>query len=122
SQIALNFGKKPAFITNTMPQNTAGEKAEIARVFNFLNLPFFDKTGDNKFTGSAVKNDSLSLLYRPLQAGLVPNVTGMGLRDALYLLENSCVKVRFNGLGKVRLQSIKPGTKASGQVCLIELD
>ena len=122
AQVPLNFGKKPIYNTTTMPQGAAGEKVEIKRIFQFLNMPFFDKTGDNKFAGTVAKNDSLALMYRPLQAGLVPNVTGMGLRDALYLLENSGVKVRFTGVGKVRSQSIKPGTKAAGQMCLIDLD
>ena len=122
AQLPLNFGKKPTFVTNTMPQGAAGEKVEIKRVFNFLNLPFFDKTGDNKFAGSVAKNDSLSLLFRPLQTGLVPNVMGMGLRDALYLLENSGLRVRFTGVGKVRHQSLQPGAKAQNQTCVIELD
>ncbi len=122
AQVPLNFGKKPNYSTLTMPNGSAGEKTELKRVYGFINMPYFDKTGGNKFAGSVVKNDSLALMYRPLQSGLVPNVTGMGLRDALYLLENSGVKVRFTGVGKVRSQSIKPGTKAAGQVCLIDLD
>jgi cell division protein FtsI (penicillin-binding protein 3) len=34
----------------------------------------------------------------------------MGLRDALYLLENAGLTVRTNGIGAVRSQSILPGT------------
>jgi cell division protein FtsI (penicillin-binding protein 3) len=40
----------------------------------------------------------------------VPDVKGMGLRDALYLLENVNMKVVAKGRGKVRSQSIEPGT------------
>ena len=35
---------------------------------------------------------------------------GMGLRDALYLLENAGVKVTYKGSGTVKKQSIPPGT------------
>jgi len=34
----------------------------------------------------------------------------MGLRDALYLLENAGLNVQTDGAGTVRRQSIKPGT------------
>ena len=40
----------------------------------------------------------------------MPNVKGMGLKDALYLLENIGVKVSVKGKGKVINQSVAPGT------------
>jgi cell division protein FtsI (penicillin-binding protein 3) len=39
----------------------------------------------------------------------VPNVVGMGLKDALYLLENRRLKVKVVGVGKVKSQSVKAG-------------
>lgn len=49
------------------------------------------------------------------QQELVPDVRGMGLRDALFLLENKGLKVRLQGHGRVRSQSIAPGSKIQGQ-------
>lgn len=40
----------------------------------------------------------------------VPDVRGMELMDALYLLENLGLEVKVSGKGKVSRQSIKPGT------------
>lgn len=40
----------------------------------------------------------------------VPDVTGMSLRDALYVLENKGIRVVYQGKGRVRGQSINPGT------------
>ena len=52
----------------------------------------------------------------------VPNVLGMGLRDALYILANRGLRVRFQGNGMVRKQSLSPGTKApAGSTITIEL-
>ncbi|MCB0819194.1 MAG: transpeptidase family protein [Bacteroidetes bacterium] len=52
----------------------------------------------------------------------VPDVRGMGLRDALYMLENKGMKVRVNGRGQVKTQSVRPGTKVNkNMVILIEL-
>lgn len=41
---------------------------------------------------------------------VMPDVTGMGLKDALFLLEERGLKVSFTGRGAVRSQSIRPGT------------
>jgi cell division protein FtsI (penicillin-binding protein 3) len=42
---------------------------------------------------------------------LVPNVKGMGARDALYLLEKSGLRVNMSGAGRVVSQSVGPGRK-----------
>ena len=44
---------------------------------------------------------------------VMPNVVGMGLKDALYLLESRGLKVKFSGKGMVRSQSIRAGEKIS---------
>mgnify|MGYP003308574872 CR=1 FL=1 len=45
------------------------------------------------------------------EAGTVPNVVGMGLSDALYLLESVGLEVTHSGAGKVTSQSIKAGVE-----------
>ncbi|MGB0838596.1 MAG: PASTA domain-containing protein [Chitinophagales bacterium] len=53
---------------------------------------------------------------------LVPNVTGMGLRDAMYILENHGLQVRFSGRGKVVEQTPKYGRRFKrGDVITIRL-
>ena len=42
----------------------------------------------------------------------VPNVAGMGAKDAVYLLQQRGLKVRLNGAGEVQQQSIPPGSEA----------
>lgn len=43
--------------------------------------------------------------------GIVPNVKGLAVKDAVYLLENEGLKVMIEGRGMVEGQSIAPGTK-----------
>ena len=38
---------------------------------------------------------------------------GMGLKDAVYVLENAGLKVNVLGYGTVQTQSITPGTKSA---------
>lgn len=45
------------------------------------------------------------------ETSCVPNVIGMGLNDALYLLENCGLTVEVEGYGKVVSQSIEAGTQ-----------
>jgi cell division protein FtsI (penicillin-binding protein 3) len=44
-----------------------------------------------------------------LDSKRVPNVIGMGAKDAVYLLENAGLKVQLSGMGKVKSQSIQAG-------------
>ncbi len=66
--------------------------------------------------------DTLRVVDLTLMKGLMPNVMGMGLRDATYLLENNGMRVHFSGRGKVVRQSPQPGVKISrGATVAIEL-
>ncbi len=52
----------------------------------------------------------------------MPDVTGMGLKDALYMLESRGLRVTFTGKGSVRSQSIPAGSKIrAGQHVAITL-
>ena len=70
------------------------------------------REGDVLFTGSA---------FDPAQ-GKVPNVRGLGAKDAVYMLESCGLSVRLSGRGKVRSQSIQPGSAArKGQIIYLTL-
>ncbi|QRX64916.1 transpeptidase family protein [Dysgonomonadaceae bacterium zrk40] len=60
-----------------------------------------------------VKKDSVAYLPQPLplNRSLVPDVRGMGARDALYLLEEAGLRVYLSGAGRVVSQSITPGSR-----------
>lgn len=67
-------------------------------------------------------NKKLALKKEKIEDNKVPDVTGMGLKDALYLLENRGLKVRVVGSGKVKRQSLPEGTVCDkGQMIMIEL-
>lgn len=69
-----------------------------------------------KFEGGSdwmqFKRDSANVELRPLtvNGNSVPNVIGMGARDAVYLLEKSGLRVSLSGAGKVVSQSFQPGS------------
>jgi len=57
------------------------------------------------------------------EQGLVPDVTGMGARDAVYELERRGMRVALVGRGKVKSQSIAAGKAVKpGTVCELHLE
>ena len=55
--------------------------------------------------GNDVKVSQLGVVYH-----IVPDVVGMGLNDALFLLEKCGLSVKVTGQGRVVEQSVAPGT------------
>ena len=69
-----------------------------------------DTSGNLAATNFSTDNDSLA------------NVVNMGLKDAVYLLENSGYKVQFEGYGKVVAQEPAPGSKLpEGSTVILKL-
>ncbi len=102
-----------------MPDFQIGYKSDFELVMNDLKMPYRDNS-NTLWSVSRVEQDSLILKTRVFQDNMVPNVVGMGLRDALYLMENKKLRVQVVGSGKVKSQSIKPGTSV-GRVQSVKL-
>lgn len=89
---------------------------------------FTDVPSTNKFKNINLKSPKQEVLYREFEkksqgnTNVVPNVKGMAGMDAVSLLENLGLKVKFTGVGKVKKQSINPGeTFKKNQIITIEL-
>jgi cell division protein FtsI (penicillin-binding protein 3) len=83
--------------------------------------------GDNNAAGYVLRQLGVNTSKVPMasvdvKAGKMPDVTGMGARDAVYQLERLGVKVKLSGKGFVARQSIAPGTALQGGMsCVLEL-
>ena len=91
-----------------LPGSKDGAREELVNLYAAFGLPY---TGDNTSDWiTATTGDSVTTLTpRTIQPSHVPDVRGMGLRDALYLLENAGLQVQTKGSGTVRRQSLAPG-------------
>ena len=78
----------------------------------------------NPVWGKIIKtNKDVTLTSVSTQKGIIPDVLGMGARDAVYLLESRGVKVKLRGRGKVKSQSIYAGTAIKqGMVCELNME
>jgi cell division protein FtsI (penicillin-binding protein 3) len=97
----------------------AGATAEIKYVLNNLAMGYADSSSDKKWAGVHRGQGQPELLAKNEEPKLVPDVKGMGLKDALYLLESRDIHVVTRGSGKVKQQSIVPGTLVSKNQNLI---
>ena len=82
-------------------------------------ISFTDRNG----WGEAHMDTLLNVDVKTIELGnTMPNVVGMGLKDALYILESRGLEVRFTGRGTVQRQSIVAGqTIKAGQRVTLQL-
>src|SRR5258708_5672796 len=90
----------------------AGLTRDIKAVRQTLHMNYTDSAGKNEWSRLyASASGSRPVLGRQVVSRqMVPDVKGMGLKDALYLLEGMDLHVSVSGSGKVRTQSIEPGS------------
>jgi cell division protein FtsI (penicillin-binding protein 3) len=78
----------------------------------------------DEYIGQLVADSNKNVYVKPasIYKGQVPDVNGLGLKDAVYLLEKEGLQVTVRGRGKVQAQSIAPGTKiVKGQSITLQL-
>lgn len=101
----------------------AGSNRDFKTVANFLHVAYLDSSNNADWGRWYANNYEAVLNEKKIQKNLVPDVKGMGLKDALYILENSHLKVTSKGVGKVKSQSIQPGTVyAKNETLILELN
>ncbi|HVM89414.1 MAG TPA: penicillin-binding protein [Puia sp.] len=101
----------------------AGSSGEIKKIMHVLDVNYEDSSSGNDWARLYGSNNQTVLNKEPINKQLMPDVKGMGLKDALYLLEGMNLKVAANGRGKVKSQSIQPGIAvAKSQMVKIELN
>ena len=103
------------------PVIRAGKFDELNELCNQLGISnHFD--GQAEWVRSTVSNNAIIWKENYNEENLVPDVKGMSLRDAIYILENIGLKVSVTGTGRVRKQSVVPGRRLSqGSRIRIEL-
>lgn len=87
-----------------------GETGYVKRVSGTLAAHTTDNSEGSKWSRATVDVGGNAVIAGvEIEEGVVPDVVGMGLTDALYLLESSGIRVTHRGAGRVKSQSIPPG-------------
>jgi len=103
-----------------IPYSKNGYKDELSCVFEKLGLQIDSKVNSSEWVTTSSGDSCVKFNKRIIYDKLMPNVLQMGLKDAVFCLENLGLKVVFQGRGAIKSQSIAPGTriKAGDKVVL----
>lgn len=102
-------GRKVNMAGTKTPLTLKGSKEASEKVYEALG---FNASNWNTLAQSTdTSNKGVPFVDVAIKEGVVPNVVGMGLVDALYTMENAGFKTAVSGRGKVIVQSLKPGDK-----------
>ena len=106
----------------TAPEAGNGFRDDINEVLGDLRVRY-KRTAKNDWVATRESGDTIKLVGVNLKEGLVPDVRGMSLRDAIFLLENSGLRVRYNGKGRVLRQSPEHGARVyEGSVVSLDMN
>ena len=108
---------------NRYPYSRSGDKMSFLVASENMRIPVEDLTNEsNEWISTRTGKDAIKIIHKKTQKGLVPNVVGMGLIDATYMLEKHGLFVQPVGSGIVREQSIKAGLRINkGQKIILQL-
>ncbi len=93
----------------SLPAVGVGHSDDLLVVLSELEVDH-SKLSTQTWVRTIPANGRLELHDAYQRDGVMPNLKGMTLKDALFILENQGVKVKAYGAGKVKNQSLKPGT------------
>lgn len=97
--------------SGTFPMIQAGKMDELQMICNKFGISnHVSGETEEEWVKSTPVNKAVIWKANKVDSPTVPDVTGMSLRDALYVLENKGIRVVYQGKGRVRGQSINPGS------------
>lgn len=102
-----------------------GMKKDVNQILGVFNYKETDNEKSAKWSTTFLQNGNAQVMADNILTAKdkVPDVTGMGLKDAVYLLENRGLKVLASGRGKVIFQSLAQNSDFNkGQSIKIELN
>lgn len=122
SDVEMYTPVRERYVGNTkMPASKAGYKRSTQKVYKALGIKAF-LASNSEFVNTVDTNNGVAVRDVKIVPGTVPDVTGMGLKDAVFLLSNAGLKPVVKGSGKVVKQLPEPGGKLiKGHPISIEL-
>lgn len=118
----IDVKPKDTLKTIITPIAKSGNQNDLERVYHKLNYFTISSAPDADWVSTANFGNAVKMIDKSFKKEVVPNVVGMGAKDAVFLLENSGLKVRISGRGTVKKQSLPAGTRImSGYEIILEL-
>lgn len=91
------------------PYSKGGKKEDLLTVLSEVGVMVQGKEVDSEWISTSAREHDVSLKSKSFPSGIVPNVKGLGAKDAVSILENMGLKVIIKGVGRVTQQSMTAG-------------
>jgi cell division protein FtsI (penicillin-binding protein 3) len=105
-----------------IPYSKSGFYNDLAYVWKALEIPVCKDHPKTEYVSVTTGEKEVEVKARGVHPNLVPNVVDMGLKDALFLLEQKGMRVSVRGRGKIVSQSVEPGSEiARNQTVVLEM-
>jgi cell division protein FtsI (penicillin-binding protein 3) len=101
----------PKFNGISIPVAKAGYQDDLSTIYKVLNFNVISSDTVSDWVTVSRENYNLRFATKPVNAFIMPDVTGMTAKDAVFMLENMGLHVKISGKGKVKSQSLKSGQK-----------
>ena len=99
----------------------SGYAVDYDKLMAFMDVDY-NRRSNSKWVQLLPSETDVLMEKKQILKSEVPDVRGMGLRDAIYILESIGMKVEVSGMGRVATQTIRPGTDNVGQEIEIYLN
>jgi cell division protein FtsI (penicillin-binding protein 3) len=104
-----------------LPISKNGSKEDLFKVLDNLKIKTNGNTNQN-WVKTIAKDNVIEIQDLNISKDVVPNVVGMSLKDAVFMLENKGLIVKVIGKGSIRNQSIPAGQAViKGNIITLEL-
>lgn len=110
----INLAKDSIRAKQTLPEANAGYADDFRGLFDYIGIPYKNKT-NNEWAYVDPFEQKMLIENKKITKANVPDVRGMGARDAVFVLENLGLGVSVQGSGRVTRMSVTPGTPIRGQ-------
>jgi len=106
-----------------LPKGKSGMAGDLELVYTGLGYPAVTLNPNVPWGAPHWIGEKVTLVPQAFTGGVMPDVQGMGLKDALYLLEQQGLQVSVRGKGSVSGQSVPAGTPVgTGDTLTIRLE
>ncbi|MFC4263426.1 penicillin-binding protein [Ferruginibacter yonginensis] len=102
-----------AISKDTLVNNAIGLKNDVNTIFSYMRIPMADQATNGTWRNVQLAQNTATLSTTAIpqsNTNIMPSVVGMGLKDAVYVLENKGLKIAFQGKGKVISQDVLAGS------------
>lgn len=115
-----------AAVKHNAPAVKNGNFKDLNTVLAGMGLSFHNTAKENGWVSAELQDSTIHLVsdnpQKMLRQGIMPDLHGMSVEDAVYLLENSHIRVTVKGMGAVAQQSLPAGSKFNkGQKVILQL-